>query len=51
MLACLLALVILAGLAVLFAVFMVWVFHEHRAATKYRDITRVREAKPGNGAR
>ena len=40
MLACLLALMLLGGSAVLFSAFIAWVLREHSAATKYRNLIR-----------
>lgn len=50
MLACLLALMMLGGLAVLFSAFMAWVLREHSAANKYRNLIRLHEATKADAA-
>jgi hypothetical protein len=50
MLACLLALMLLGGSAVLFSAFIAWVLREYSAATKYRNLTRLHEATKSEAA-
>ena len=50
MLACLLALMLLGGSAVLFSAFIAWVLREHSAATKYRNLIRLHAATKSEAA-